>query len=598
VKKVFSYFRFYWWQLILLVGLTYLQVMATLKLPDYMAKIVNLGIIGQDMGIIWQNGWLMLAVTLGGGICAIGAGYLGSIIAAGFSQKLRRGVFSKVEGFALNEFNKFSTASLITRSTNDIQQVQTVLIMVFRLVLMAPIMAIGALQSAIATAPGLTWIIALAVGITFLLIGIVFAVGLPKFQLLQKMVDKLNMVTRENLTGLRVVRAFNNEAFEESKFDGVNKELTAVNLFVNRIMVLMMPAMMFLMNLAVLAIIWFGAHLVQTGGLEIGNMMAFMQYSMQVIMSFLMMSMIFIIFPRGWVSLKRLGEVLNTDASICDPVNPVENFECHGVVEFRDVTFSYPGADLPVLTDINFTAKPGETTAFIGSTGSGKSTLINLLPRFYDVTAGQILLDGVDVRKLRLRDLYHNLGYVPQRGILFSGDIRGNIGYGDNGGDDANIARAAEVSQSMEFIDGLPEGLGAPVSQGGSNVSGGQKQRLSIARALARNPKVYIFDDSFSALDFKTDRELRTALEGVTKESTVLLVAQRIGTIMGADQIIVLDEGKIVGKGKHQELLETCEVYREIAQSQLSDEELADIKRGADEAKQTESSSSSKGGAL
>lgn len=560
--------------------------MANLQLPDYMAKIINDGIIGESMDAIYRNGGIMLLVTLGGGIAAVGVGFLATRVATSFARDIRRKVFEKVESFSIAEFNSLSTASLITRSTNDIQQIQMVTLMILRMVLMAPFMAIGALQNAIQNAPELSWIIAMAVGALFVIIVVLFTTALPKFKILQKMVDMLNLVTRENLTGLRVIRAFNKEKTEEKKFDEANADLMKLNLFVNRLMIILQPFMMLLMNIALVAIVWFGAQLVSDNSIEIGNMMAFMQYATQVIMSFLMISIIFIMIPRASVSAKRVNEVLNTTATIRDPKNPKKPARNgHGRIEFRDVTFTYPDADSPVLSGINFTAEPGQTTAFIGSTGSGKTTLIGLIPRFYDVTAGQVLIDNVDVRDMRLRDLSGQIGYVPQKGVLFSGTVKSNVTYGNKRASTKEIDTAIKVAQASDFVKKLEDGLQSNISQGGTNVSGGQKQRLSIARALAVKPKVYIFDDSFSALDFKTDAKLRKALQKETAGKTVLIVGQRISTIMNADKIIVMDEGKIVGQGTHDELMKHNVVYQEIAHSQLSDEELARNKNARKEAK-------------
>ena len=560
--------------------------MANLQLPDYMAKIINDGIIGESMDAIYRNGGIMLLVTLGGGIAAVGVGFLATRVATSFARDIRRKVFEKVESFSIAEFNSLSTASLITRSTNDIQQIQMVTLMILRMVLMAPFMAIGALQNAIQNAPELSWIIAMAVGALFVIIVVLFTTALPKFKILQKMVDMLNLVTRENLTGLRVIRAFNKEKTEEKKFDEANTDLMRLNLFVNRLMIILQPFMMLLMNIALVAIVWFGAQLVSDNSIEIGNMMAFMQYATQVIMSFLMISIIFIMIPRASVSAKRVNEVLNTTATIRDPKNPKKPARNgHGRIEFRDVTFTYPDADSPVLSGINFTAEPGQTTAFIGSTGSGKTTLIGLIPRFYDVTAGQVLIDNVDVRDMRLRDLSGQIGYVPQKGVLFSGTVKSNVTYGNKRASTKEIDTAIKVAQASDFVKKLEDGLQSNISQGGTNVSGGQKQRLSIARALAVKPKVYIFDDSFSALDFKTDAKLRKALQKETAGKTVLIVGQRISTIMNADKIIVMDEGKIVGQGTHDELMKHNVVYQEIARSQLSDEELARNKNARKEAK-------------
>lgn len=584
--KLFKHLKPYIWLIIPLVILTYLQVMANLQLPDYMAKIINDGIIGESMDAIYRNGGIMLLVTLGGGIAAVGVGFLATRVATSFARDIRRKVFEKVESFSIAEFNSLSTASLITRSTNDIQQIQMVTLMILRMVLMAPFMAIGALQNAIQNAPELSWIIAMAVGALFVIIVVLFTTALPKFKILQKMVDTLNLVTRENLTGLRVIRAFNKEKTEEKKFDEANTDLMRLNLFVNRLMIILQPFMMLLMNIALVAIVWFGAQLVSDNSIEIGNMMAFMQYATQVIMSFLMISIIFIMIPRASVSAKRVNEVLNTTATIRDPKNPKKPARNgHGRIEFRDVTFTYPDADSPVLSGINFTAEPGQTTAFIGSTGSGKTTLIGLIPRFYDVTAGQVLIDNVDVRDMRLRDLSGQIGYVPQKGVLFSGTVKSNVTYGNKRASTKEIDTAIKVAQASDFVKKLEDGLQSNISQGGTNVSGGQKQRLSIARALAVKPKVYIFDDSFSALDFKTDAKLRKALQKETAGKTVLIVGQRISTIMNADKIIVMDEGKIVGQGTHDELMKHNVVYQEIAHSQLSDEELARNKNARKEAK-------------
>lgn len=586
MKHILRIFSGYWLMFIILVGFTYAMVMANLWLPDKMSEIVNNGIIKQDMPAIWHNGLAMILVTAVGGLCSIVIGFLAARIATGMAQKLRTELFGRVESFALADFNKFSTASLITRSTNDIQQIQMTSILLLRLALMAPIMAIGGLQKAVHNAPNLSWIIALAVSVLLVVIAVLFVIAVPRFKKLQTLVDKLNLVTRENLVGLKVIRAFHNEKIEQKKFQQANTELNKMNLFVNRLMMLLDPIMTLVMNFSSVAIVWFGAHLISSGNLQIGNMMAFLEYAMQVIISFLLLSMVFIMVPRAAVSVKRVGEVLDTLPSIVDPSSPQQlPNDATGKIEFKDVTFTYPDADLPVLSSINFTAKPGQTTAFIGSTGSGKSTLINLIPRFYDVSAGQILLDGVDIRQLKLEDLYDQIGYVPQKGVLFSGTIASNIKYGNAKADDKLVEKSAQIAQAAEFISELKNGYKNDIAQGGSNVSGGQRQRLSIARAIAVEPNVYIFDDSFSALDFKTDAKLRSALAKETKHKTVLIVGQRINTIMNADKIIVLDEGKIVGQGTHQELMKNCQVYQEIAASQLSEDDLqkmsATIAKGA-----------------
>ena len=575
MKHILRIFSGYWLMFIILVGFTYAMVMANLWLPDKMSEIVNNGIIKQDMPAIWHNGLEMILVTAAGGLCSIIIGFLASRIATGVAQKLRMELFERVESFALADFNKFSTASLITRSTNDIQQIQMTSILLLRMALLAPIMAVGGLQKAIHNAPDLSWIIALAVSVLLVVIAVLFVIAVPRFKKLQTLVDKLNLVTRENLVGLKVIRAFHNEKIEQKKFQQANTELNKMNLFVNRLMMLLDPIMTLVMNFSSVAIVWFGAHLIGSGNLQIGNMMAFLEYAMQVIISFLLLSMVFIMVPRAAVSVKRVGEVLDTLPSIVDPQSPQQlPHDTTGKIEFKDVTFTYPDADLPVLSNINFTAEPGQTTAFIGSTGSGKSTLINLIPRFYDVSAGQILLDGVDIRNLKLEDLYDQIGYVPQKGVLFSGTIASNIKYGNAKASQKLVEKSAKIAQAAEFVSELKNGYKNEIAQGGSNVSGGQRQRLSIARAIAVEPNVYIFDDSFSALDFKTDAKLRLALAKETKHKTVLIVGQRINTIMNADKIIVLDEGKIVGQGTHQELMKNCEVYQEIAASQLSEDDL------------------------
>ena len=586
MKHILRIFSGYWLMFIILVGFTYAMVMANLWLPDKMSEIVNNGIIKQDMPAIWHNGLAMILVTAAGGLCSIVIGFLASRIATGMAQKLRTELFERVESFALADFNKFSTASLITRSTNDIQQIQMTSILLLRLALMAPIMAIGGLQKAIHNAPDLSWIIALAVSVLLVVIAVLFVIAVPRFKKLQTLVDKLNLVTRENLVGLKVIRAFHNEKIEQKKFQQANTELNKMGLFLNRLMMLLDPIMTLVMNFSSVAIVWFGAHLISSGNLQIGNMMAFLEYAMQVIISFLLLSMVFIMVPRAAVSVKRVGEVLDTLPSIVDPPSPQQlPNDATGKIEFKDVTFTYPDADLPVLSSINFTAEPGQTTAFIGSTGSGKSTLINLIPRFYDVSAGQILLDGVDIRQLKLEELYDQIGYVPQKGVLFSGTIASNIKYGNAKASQKLVEKSAKIAQATEFIRELKNGYKNDIAQGGSNVSGGQRQRLSIARAIAVEPNVYIFDDSFSALDFKTDAKLRLALAKETKHKTVLIVGQRINTIMNADKIIVLDEGKIVGQGTHHELMKNCQVYQEIAASQLLEDDLqkmsATIAKGA-----------------
>jgi ATP-binding cassette subfamily B protein len=584
--KLLKYLKPHTLHLIALVALVFGTVAATLELPGFMAKIINDGIIKSNNGVIFYNGFLMLLIALGGAVCTIGVGYLASRIATGFSRDIRNKVFSRVESFSLVEFNKFSTASLITRSTNDIQQIQTVMVLLLRMVLQAPIMGIWAIFKAYNLAPSLSWIIALAITILLGVIFVMFAVALPKFKVLQKLVDRLNLVTRENLTGLRVIRAFNNEKLEQEKFEKANVDLTAANLFVNRLMVVMQPMMMLILNLTSILIVWVGASFINSGSLDIGNMIAFMQYAMQVIMAFLMISIVFIMVPRASVSAERVNEVIDTEPIIKDPKNPISAKNLHGgVIEFKNVTFCYPGADTPVLENISFKANPGETTAFIGSTGSGKSTLINLIPRFYDISSGEILLDGVPVREYKLEDLYAKIGYVPQKGVLFSGTVESNIKYGAPKATDSEVKKSSEISQALEFINNLEGKFNASIAEGGANVSGGQKQRLAIARAIIRKPEIYIFDDSFSSLDFKTDAMLRQALKSEIKNKTVLIVAQRISTILSAEKIIVLDDGKIVGTGTHEQLLKDCDIYREIVYSQLSDDELKSYQVNIDQKK-------------
>ena len=577
--SLLKYFKPYILPLVVLVILVFGQTQANLALPDYMAKIVNQGIVGQDLSAIWHNGLIMLLITLAGGLCMVGVGFIAARIATGVTQHIRDDLFATVESFSLLEFNTFSTASLITRSTNDLQQVQMVLVILLRMALMAPLMGIGAIIKAYQLAPSMTWIMAVAIGCLVLIITVLFSIALPRFKKLQQMVDQLNLVTREILTGLRVIRAFNREPFEEDKFDQTNLGLTHLNLFVNRLMSVMQPAMMLILNLTSVAIIWVGAHQVDAGSLQIGDMIAFMQYAMQSIFAFLMLSIIFIMMPRASVSGERVAEVLNTSASIKDPSDPIEAPRLGGRVEFNNVTYTYAGAEEPVLHAISFTAEPGQTTAFVGSTGSGKSTLVNLIPRFYDVTDGAVLVDGIDVRKMRQADLRSRIGLVSQKAVLFSGSVASNIGYAAPKATESDLEQAASIAQATEFISQLDNTFSHSVSQGGANFSGGQKQRLAIARALAAKPEIYIFDDSFSALDFKTDAALRQALRSETKDKTVLIVAQRISTIMQADKIIVLDNGRIVGQGTHDELLRSCQTYVEIASSQLSESELRIILR-------------------
>ena len=536
--------------------------------------------LGEDLDslqihYLLRTGGIMLLIALLAMMASVLVTFFSARIAAVVAHDLRNDVYRKVIGFNSHEFNQFSTASLITRSTNDIQQIQMLIVMLLRMVLYAPILAIGGVLQVMKTNVSMSWIIGLAVIIIAFVVLLLFLVVMPKFKVLQNLVDKLNLVTREILTGLPVIRAFSTEKHEEERFDDANRTLTKTNLFVNRAMTFMMPVMMLVMNGVSVLIVWTGAHGISDGQMQVGDMMAFIQYTMQIIMGFLMLCMISIMLPRAAVAADRVEEVLKSETMIHDPKQE-KHFpkDGKGVLTFDHVSFRYPGADEDVLEDITFTAKPGETTAIIGSTGSGKSTLVNLIPRFYDVTSGDITLDGVDIREVKQQELREKLGYVPQKGVLFSGDIASNIMFGNSHGSDDEMTEAAEIAQATEFIDTKPEKYKSPISQGGANVSGGQKQRLSIARAIAKHPQVFIFDDSFSALDYKTDVTLRRALAEKTSGSTVLIVAQRISTILHAEQIIVLDEGKVAGKGTHAELLRNCPVYREIAESQLSRKEL------------------------
>jgi ATP-binding cassette, subfamily B, multidrug efflux pump len=538
-------------------------------------KALGMDTTALQTNYILRTGLSMLLLTLLSVACTIVVGYLSARTASGLSRDLRNMVFQRVESFSYAELDKFSTASLITRTTNDVTQIQMVVIMMMRMVIYAPIIGVGGVMRAIGKSTNMWWLIGLAVIVLLGLILTIFSITLPKFKIMQKLIDRLNLVTRENLSGMMVIRAFNMQDFEEKRFDNANQDLTSNSLFVNRIMVLMMPLMNMVMNGLSLMIIWVGAHQVAQSSLQVGDMMAFMQYAMQIMFSFLMMSLMFIILPRASVSADRIADVLETEPLIKDPEKPLKFHEpFNSTIEFRNVSFRYPDAEEDVLHEISFTASPGQTTAFIGTTGSGKSTIVSLIPRFFDPTSGQVLIDGMDIRKVTQSDLRDKIGCVPQKSNLFTGTIESNLCYADENASDDQLLKAAETAQASGFIQSLADGLQSPIAQGGSNVSGGQRQRLAIARALVKNAPVYIFDDSFSNLDFKTDAALRKALKQTTGGSTLLVITQRISTIMNSEQIIVMDEGRIVGKGTHTELLKSCEVYRGIATAQLSSEEL------------------------
>ena len=575
MNKLIKYLKPFQLPIYLGLGLVLLQSLAELYLPTLMSDIVDKGVVTGDTQYIWKIGGLMLIVAAGGMICSVMASFFSAKAASGFGKSLRSKLFSHVGDFSLQEFDQFGTASLITRTTNDITQIQQVLIMMMRMMAMAPMMCIGGIIMALSKDTKLTLVLAVAIPILLLIILIVQKKAIPLFKAMQVKLDKLNRVLRENLTGIRVIRSFNRIDHEKKRFDQANWDLTATAIKVNKIMAAMMPTMMIILNLTTVAIIWFGGIRIDHGHMEVGDMMAFIQYAMQIMFSFLMLAMMFVMIPRASVSAGRIVEVLDTAADIKDPINPIAPKQERGVVEFQNVSFSYPGAEMPAISNISFKMNPGEVTAVIGGTGSGKSTLINLIPRFYDVDSGKVLIDGTDVREMTQESLRQKIGFVPQQAVLFTGTIAENIRYGKEEATDEEVRHAAAIAQAADFIAKMPEGYSTMIAQGGTNVSGGQKQRLAIARALVRKPEIYVFDDSFSALDFKTDAKLRAALKAETGNAAVLIVAQRVSTIMDANQIIVLDNGQIAGIGTHKQLMETSEVYREIVMSQLSEEEIA-----------------------
>ncbi|WP_172423930.1 ABC transporter ATP-binding protein [Paenibacillus larvae] len=575
MSKLFRYLKPYRLPIVFVLFVVFLQSLSDLYLPTLMSDIVDTGIVKGDTPYILKIGGFMLFVAAGGVLCAIVSSYLSSKISVGFGRDLRAKVFSHVENFSLQEFDKIGTASLITRTTNDINQIQQVTTMILRMMISAPMMCIGGIIMALSKDAKLTLVLVAVLPILALSIFLVARKGVPLFKAMQKKLDKLNLVLRENLTGIRVIRSFNRGDHEAERFNEANLDLTYTAVRVNRIMASLMPIMMLILNFSTIAIVYFGSIRIENGGMHVGDLMAFIQYAMQIMFSVIMVSIIFVMVPRASASAARINEVLDMVPEIKDTENAKQTEGQRGYLEFQNVTFSYPGAEKPALYNISFSASPGETTAIIGGTGSGKSTLLSLIPRFYDIQEGRILVNGEDIRDLKQANLREKIGFIPQKAVLFTGTISDNIRYGKEDATGDEIRHAAEVAQATEFIANMKDGFDSMIAQGGNNVSGGQKQRLSIARALVRKPEIYVFDDSFSALDFKTDAKLREALKKETTESTVLIVAQRVSTVMDADRIIVLEEGKIAGIGTHQELMDTCTVYREIVSSQLSEEEIA-----------------------
>lgn len=573
--KLYRYLKKYTAHIIAIILLVFIQVMCNLYLPTLMSDIVDKGLINKDMNYIWRTGGYMLLISGAGAVSAVIASLLSAKTAVGLGTIIREKLFTKVESFSLHEFDKIGTATLITRTTNDVNQVQQVTVMLLNMMIMAPLTCIGGVIMALGEDKKLTWIFAVVIPFITIVLAGVLRKGLPLFKVMQVKLDKLNLVLRENLTGIRVIRAFNRIDTEKERFDAANSDLMNNAVSVNIIMAVLMPIMMFVLNATSIAVVWFGGIRIDNGGMQVGSLMAFIQYAMQILFSFLMLTMMFVLVPRAEASSVRINEVLDTEAEIVD----IEDYKTakseRGYVEFQNVSFSYAGAEQPAISNISFSAKPGETTAIIGGTGSGKSTLVNLIPRFYEAEEGKVLVDGVDVKEMTQEELRKKIGFVPQKNVLFSGTITENIRYGNKEASLEEIKHAAAIAQATDFISDMDDGFDHYIAQGGTNVSGGQKQRLSIARALIRRPEIYVFDDSFSALDFKTDAKLRAALKNETKDSTVIIIAQRVSTVMSADRIIVLDEGNVAGIGTHSELMENCSVYREIVASQLSEEELA-----------------------
>jgi ATP-binding cassette subfamily B multidrug efflux pump len=573
--RLFRYLRPYTFWILVVFVLVAAQSLANLYLPNLMADVVNNGILKNDQGYIWRTGGIMLLISLGGTLCAVTSAFFASRVAVGFGRDVRRRLFTHVEQFSLHEFDTVSTASLITRTTNDTNQVQLLLVLLLTLMVSAPFTAIGGIILALQQDATLTWVLAVAVPVLLIAILLIMTRAIPLFQLMQKKIDKINLILDETLTGVRVIRAFDRNRYEEHRFDVANLDLTHTAITVNRLVAILFPFMLLVLNGTTVAIFWFGGIRISNQQMSFGALIAFLQYGLLILFAFLMISIMFIFLPRAAVSATRINQVLDMKPEIKDPARPESADAEHGVVEFRDVTFSYPGAEEPALSHISFAAHPGQVTAIIGGTGAGKSTLVNLIPRFYDVDSGSVLVDGVDVREQSQDELRAKIGFVPQRAVLFSGTVAENIRFGKQDATDDEVRQAAEVAQASEFIDEMPERYNASLAQGGTNVSGGQKQRLSIARALVRRPEIYVFDDTFSALDYATDARLRMALRRETTDATVLIVAQRVSTIMNADQILVLDEGKLVGIGTHRQLMQSNDVYREIVLSQLSAEEVA-----------------------